>query len=65
VYDLAAMRQPDNHLLLDAAWQAFERAKAHDDPALRLASLRVVDALLRQLPPDRGDLALCGLAVRQ
>ena len=61
----AAMRQPDIRPQLDAAWQALERAKAHDDPALRLASLRVVDALLRQLPPDRGDLALCGLAVKQ
>ena len=59
------MRQPDNHLLLDAAWQVFERAKAHDDPALRLASLRVVDALLHELPADRGDLALCGLAGKQ
>jgi hypothetical protein len=55
------MRRQDIRQQLDAAWQAFERAKAHDDPALRLASLRVVDALLRQLAPDRGDLVLCGL----
>ena len=61
----AAMRQPDNRQLLDAAWRAFERAKAHDDPARRLASLRVVDALLHQRPPDCGDLALCGLEVEQ
>ena len=54
---------PDNRALHDAVWLAFERAKAHDDPALRLASLRVVDALLHQLPPDRGDLVLCGLEV--
>jgi hypothetical protein len=59
----AAMRQPDNRPLHDAAWRAFERAKVHDDLALRLASLRVVDALLHQRPPDRGDLALCGLEV--
>jgi hypothetical protein len=59
------MRRPDIRPQLDAAWQAFERARAHDDPALRLASLRVIDALLHQLPPDRGDLALCGLEVRQ
>ena len=61
--DDAAMRQPDNRPLHDAVWRAFERAKAHDDAALRLASLRVVDALLHQLPPDRGDLVLCGLEV--
>ena len=57
----AAMRHSDNRPLHDAAWLAFERAKAHDDVALQLASLRVVDALLHQLPPDRGDLALCEL----
>ena len=56
-----AMRHPNNRALHEAAWLAFERAKAHDDLALRLASLRVVDALLHQLPPDRGDLAPCGL----
>ena len=48
--------------LLDAAWQALERAKVHDDCAPRFASLRVIDALLQQVPPDRRDLTLCGLA---
>jgi hypothetical protein len=56
-----AMSHPDNRALHAAAWLAFERAKAHDDLAPRLANLRVVDALLHQLPPDHGDLALCGL----
>jgi hypothetical protein len=35
-----AMSHPDNHALHAAAWLAFERAKAHDDLAPRLASLR-------------------------
>ena len=61
----AAMRQPHNRQLLAAAWRAFEGAAAHNDPARRLACLRVVDALLHDLPPERGDLALCGLEVEQ
>ena len=55
----AEMTQHHTCPLLDATWQALERAKVHD------ASLRVIDALLRQVPPDRRDLTLCGLAEDQ
>jgi hypothetical protein len=61
----AEMTQHHTCPLLDAAWQALERAKIHDDCALRFASLRVIDALLQQVPPDRRDLTLCGLAEDQ
>ena len=36
---------------------------ARPPPATR--RLRVVDALLHELPPERGNLALCGLEVEQ